>query len=100
MGIANAKIGLFPSSGGRGGGGIVTVYDTETSEVDIRKAEYWNSDLTDDAGTLRQRTAAEDFVRLQSDTAGTGVYCFLIGSAGRGHPRPLRLNASGRLYFP
>ena len=98
MAFKDAKVGLLTSSGGRGGGGILTVYDATSTRAQIRANGYWTTDLSSDEGALRQRTAAEAFVRLQQDV-DTGVVALTIGSDGADTPRTAKVAASGRIQF-
>ena len=99
MALKDAYIGLFPSAGGRGGGGMVTVYDQAQTKAQINAAGYWNAASNEDAGTQRQRVALENFIALQQNqvgASGTGVICFVIGSDGEETKRA-GLRSNGRV---
>ena len=99
MAFANANVGLFP---GAGGGGLITVSDTEATNVAaVANASYWNQSADASGANGRRRRAVEDFIALQQDgegSTGAGVPMLIVVDGGADtNVKQARLTAAGRV---
>ena len=98
MALSDAVVGFHTSSGG--GGGELSVYDTQATAAVIATKAYWRPSTLPTGEDRRKLDAVEDFIARQQQgtgSTGSGVVVKIIGSGTTNGIRIAKLGTDGEI---